>query len=81
MTLVVQGLNIASPINPLNAELHPICHLLALLEAHHILQVSRIRVKKEKLELYVRLVNQHELLVALTLFSKPLSRIKCKVLS
>ena len=32
-------------INPLKAELNPICHLLALLEAHHILQVSRIRVK------------------------------------
>jgi len=28
----------------LNAELNPICHLLALLEAHHILHVSRIRV-------------------------------------
>ena len=31
-------------INPLNAELSPICHLLALLGAHHILHVSRIRV-------------------------------------
>ena len=30
--------------NPLNAELNPICHLLALLEAHHILHVSRIKV-------------------------------------
>ena len=28
--------------NPLNAELNPICHLLALI-AHHILHVSRIR--------------------------------------
>jgi hypothetical protein len=33
------------PFNPLNAELNPICHLLALLGAHHILHVSRIRVK------------------------------------
>jgi hypothetical protein len=33
-------------INPLNAKLNPICHLLALLEAPHILQVSRIRVKE-----------------------------------
>jgi hypothetical protein len=33
-------------INPLNAELNPICHLLALLRAHHILHVSRIRVKE-----------------------------------
>jgi hypothetical protein len=32
-------------INPLNAELNPICHLLALLGAHHIVHVSRIRVK------------------------------------
>jgi len=32
-------------LNPLNAKLNPICHLLALLEAHHILHVSRIRVK------------------------------------
>jgi hypothetical protein len=31
-------------INPLNAELTPIYHFLALLGAHHILQVSRIRV-------------------------------------
>jgi len=31
-------------INPLNAELNPICHLLALLVAHHILHISRIRV-------------------------------------
>jgi hypothetical protein len=33
--------------NPLNAELNPICHLLALLGAHHILHVSRIRVNAE----------------------------------
>jgi hypothetical protein len=31
-------------IKPLNAELNPICHLLALLGAHHILHVGRIRV-------------------------------------
>jgi hypothetical protein len=31
-------------INPLNAQLNPICHLLALLGAHHILHISRIRV-------------------------------------
>ena len=31
-------------INPLNAELNPICHLLALLGAHPILHISRIRV-------------------------------------
>jgi len=32
-------------INPLNAELNPICQLLGLLGTHHILHVSRIRVK------------------------------------
>jgi len=31
-------------LNPLNAELKPICHLLALQGAHHILHLSRIRV-------------------------------------
>jgi len=30
-------------IHSLNAELNPICYLLALLGAHHILHVSRIR--------------------------------------
>jgi len=31
--------------NPLNAELNPICHLLALFGAHHIFHVSGLRVK------------------------------------
>ena len=42
-------------INPLNAELHPICHLLALLGAHHILHISRIRVNTE-IFFFLRLV-------------------------
>ena len=33
-------------VKGLKAELNPICHLLALLGAHHILHVSRIRVKQ-----------------------------------
>jgi len=33
--------------NSLNAELNPICHLLALFGAYHILHVSRIRVKSD----------------------------------
>jgi hypothetical protein len=37
------GLN--SAFNPLNAELDTLCHLLALFGAHHILHVSRARVK------------------------------------
>jgi len=36
-----------SIINPLNSELNPICHLIALL-AHHILHISRIRVNNHK---------------------------------
>jgi hypothetical protein len=35
-----------SDFNPLNAELNPICNLLALLGAHLIFHVSRIRVKQ-----------------------------------
>jgi len=38
-------IGIALPFNTLNAELNPICYLLALLGAHHFLHVSRIRVK------------------------------------
>jgi len=45
----------ALKINPLNAELNPICHLLALLGAHHILHVSSIRVKYQpgRLKVYL----------------------------
>jgi hypothetical protein len=35
-------------VNPLNSVLNPICHLLALLGARHILHISRIRVKNKK---------------------------------
>jgi hypothetical protein len=41
---------IKNEVNPLKAELNPICHtgcMLALLGAHHILHVGRIRVKME----------------------------------
>ena len=40
-------------LNPLHAKLNPICHLLALLGGHHIIHVSRIRVKTllERLEM------------------------------
>jgi hypothetical protein len=34
-----------SNINPSNTELNPTCHFLALLGAHPILHISRIRVK------------------------------------
>ena len=35
---------VSTKLNPSNAKLHPICHLLALIGAHSILHVSRIRV-------------------------------------
>jgi hypothetical protein len=41
-----------SNINPLKAELNPICHLLVLLGAHHILHVSKIRVNKNAVVTY-----------------------------
>jgi hypothetical protein len=34
-------------INTLNTKLNPICHLLALLGAHHILHVNRIRINEK----------------------------------
>jgi hypothetical protein len=41
--------NLKDTFNPLNVDLNPICHLLALIGAHHILHVSRIRVKGEEI--------------------------------
>ena len=38
-------------VNHLNAELNPICYLLALLGAHHFFHVSRTRVKSLTLRL------------------------------
>ena len=35
-------------INPLNAELNPMCHMLAILGAHHIFHISGLRVKQKK---------------------------------
>jgi len=44
--------------NPLNAELNPTCHLLALLGAHPILHISRIRVNpkiKKKIKIVLEI--------------------------
>jgi hypothetical protein len=43
LKLILWSLNVTI-LNPLNAELNPICHMLVLL-AHPILHISRIRVK------------------------------------
>ena len=51
----------------LNAELNPICHLLALL-AHHFLHVSRLRVKSLTLRLlmsYIYIYMEHLFLMFL----------------
>ena len=44
-------------INPLNAELNPICYLLALLGIHHFLHVSRIRVKSLTIRLLMSYIH------------------------
>ena len=49
-----------SIFNPLNAELNPICYLLALL-AHHFLHVSRIRVKSLTLRLLMSYIYMEHL--------------------
>ena len=46
-----------SRINPLNAELNPMCCLLALLGAHHFLHVNRIRVKSLTLRLLMSYIH------------------------
>ena len=56
------------PINPLNAELNPICYMPALLGAHHFLHVSRIRVKSLTLRLlmsYMYIYMEHLFLMFL----------------
>ena len=45
IALYVTKSNRAYYLNPLNTELNPNCNLLPLLRAHHILQVSGLRVK------------------------------------
>ena len=50
-----------SPLNPLNAELNPICYLLALLGAHHFLHVSRISVKSLTLRLLMSYIYMERL--------------------
>jgi len=52
--------SVKGPVNPLNAELNPICHLLAFLGAHHILHISRIGVNRFLLSTTaIYIVTQH----------------------
>ena len=41
---ITQTADTARIFNSLNAELNPICHLLVLVGAHHIVHVNRVRV-------------------------------------
>ena len=55
-------------ISPLSAELNPICHLLALLGAHHIIHVSGLRVTV-KFEVLPTTKNEDIILSAVTYYS------------
>ena len=46
-----EGTNFILRINPLNAELNPICHMLVLLGPYHIFYVSGLRVKEQETRL------------------------------
>ena len=48
-------------INPLNAELNPICHLLALLAGATIVVVSRLRVNDEHNGTIIVVLAKHEI--------------------
>ena len=58
----------AKSLNPLNPELNPICYLLALLGAHHLLHVSRKWVKLLTFRLlmsYIYIYMEHPFLMFL----------------
>jgi hypothetical protein len=47
-------------LKPLNAELNPICHFLAVLGAHPIFHVSRIRVNfQEAVQTYIHSIHEN----------------------
>jgi hypothetical protein len=50
IVLLLIGISPIPPLaqfNPLNAELNPICHKLALLDAPYIYHISTLRVKED----------------------------------
>jgi len=59
-------------INPLNTELNPICHLLTLLGARHILHVNGLRVNTPKLEAIRVKKAQLDAQLILSIFRQPL---------
>ena len=48
------GSTVPDILNPLNAELNPIRHLLALVGARHIVHVSRIRVNLDRIHTHTQ---------------------------
>jgi hypothetical protein len=62
--------NKSQQINPLNAELNPIRHLLALVGARHIVRVSRVRVNDVQ---YVYEIHSHRRIILHRLLHKRLS--------
>ena len=64
----IENYHLSFAINPLNAQLNPICQLLALLGVHHFLHFSRIRVKSLTLRLlmsYIYIYMEHLFLMFL----------------
>jgi hypothetical protein len=53
-------------LNPLNAKLNPICHFLALLGAHPILHVSRVRVNSVRSELLNKIFHEFGIVTSCT---------------
>ena len=51
LTVHLSLILVIKQLNPLNAELNPICPLVAQFGAHHILHVSRIRVNAQNVVL------------------------------
>jgi hypothetical protein len=70
-------------INPLNAELNPICHLLTLLGAHPIFHISKIRVNKT-IQYERQCISEHNIfpndLIKDTIFGKNINKYKMCVL-
>jgi hypothetical protein len=57
----LNGLELPELFNPLNAELNPICHFLALLGALHILHVSGVGVKYSKIVPFYKEIDKIDL--------------------
>ena len=58
---LIEKIMFTSVIKPLDAELNPICYLLALLGVHHFLHFSRIRVKSLTLRLLMSYIYMEHL--------------------